>query len=116
MAPIRVNRAARFKHDTAALKAERIRIKKKKRRKWIILSLVLLVLLLIGATAGYIIYRFFENVRPEVTIEAGSGAPRPEDFLYEKLSVIRISVRSIQRYPESISSDSPGDSCIPNPN
>ncbi len=83
-APIKVNRAARFKQDTAALKAERIRIKKKKRRKWIILSLVLLVLLLIGATAGYIIYRFFENVRPEVTIEAGSGAPRPEDFLYEK--------------------------------
>ena len=83
-AAVRVNRAARFKQDEKALRAERKKAKKKKRRKWIILSLVLLVLLLIGAAAGYTIYRFYENIRPEVIIEAGSELPSPEDFLYEE--------------------------------
>ena len=58
---------------------------KKKRRKRLILLLVPLLVIFLGVSA-YLIYRFFDNIRPSVTLEAGSPAPAAEDFLYESRS------------------------------
>lgn len=55
--------------------------RKKKRRK-LILLISLGVFLIAGGVFGFLTYRFFANVRPGITIEAGEAIPGVEDFLY----------------------------------
>ena len=62
---------------------EKIRIaSRKKRRKRLIILLTPIVIFFLAAGA-YMIYRFYENIRPGVTLEAGSPNPTLDDFLYE---------------------------------
>ena len=55
-------------------------VKKKSKVKWILLGLVLL-LLIAGGVFGWLVYRFFHCVRPEVVVEAGDPMPESSAFL-----------------------------------
>lgn len=58
-------------------------LRRRKRRIWIILFLVLFLLLAFGALAGVTVYRFYENIRPEVLMSAGDPLPDIDSFLVE---------------------------------
>ena len=67
---------------TKASVLEKIQIaSRKKRRKRLLLLLIptLVILIVVGA---YLVYRFYSNIREELTQEAGSKTPAVEDFLY----------------------------------
>lgn len=68
---------------TKASVLEKIQIaSRKKRRKRLLLLLIptLVILIVVGA---YLVYRFYSNIREELTLEAGSKTPAVEDFLYD---------------------------------
>ena len=62
-----------------------VRKKKKSYVKWIIIS-ISAVILIAGAVFGYMVWRFYDNVKETVTIEAGSQVPSAEDFLKQSMS------------------------------
>ena len=82
--------------------------KKKIRRRVALLSVVVVVL--IAGVFGFFAYRFFSNIRPGVTIEAGESLPSVDDFLYDPgrgtkcdTDLTKISSREPGDYPVEFS-------------
>ncbi len=61
----------------------KIRQASKKKKRRIILLLAVFAVVLIGGLGGYMVYRFYSNIRPKLTMETGSEPPAEDRFYYE---------------------------------
>ena len=57
-----------------------LREKRDRRKKWFWI-IPLVVVLVAAAAFGFLVYRFYSNVRSEIKIEAGESLPEAKDFL-----------------------------------
>ena len=74
----RVETAMKEKPD---LKTEIAAREKKDRRKKMVVCVILGLFLAAAGVAGFLVFRFYDNIRSEIRIEAGEALPDAKDFL-----------------------------------